>query len=136
MISADRIGEIVKLPSQRDLADADDQEANYRVGRLMAEAIRELLKERVDTLLQIEQYRKIVKAAIIWRKDAHPDREGELAVAVDTFTGGHLAEKPMYVVPEVMMTYEELQEKRAAEKRVDETPHAVRCMCDKCKQFS
>lgn len=52
MISADRIGEIAALPSQRDLADHEDREANYRVGKLMAEAIRELLKERLDTLLQ------------------------------------------------------------------------------------
>lgn len=46
MISDERLKEIAALPSQRDLTESGDQEANYRVGKVMADAIRELLADR------------------------------------------------------------------------------------------
>lgn len=52
-----------------------------------------VVHEKEALVLQVEGMRKIVDAAIAWRKDAHPDREGDLAVAVDTLTGGPLALK-------------------------------------------
>lgn len=46
MISEERLKEIQALPSRRDLTESSDQEGNYQVGKLMADAIRELLEDR------------------------------------------------------------------------------------------
>lgn len=52
MITEGRLAEISALPDQRDNAIQDDIDENYRVGKLMSEAIRELLQERRLIVLQ------------------------------------------------------------------------------------
>jgi hypothetical protein len=61
MIPENRLDEIALLPSRRENVESNDVQANYLVGRDMAGAIHELLEERHELLLQVDEMRKVLE---------------------------------------------------------------------------